>query len=136
MAEEETMFLFVSYSLVEVKHEIDPASGKEVRDYGFRLKRAAMQKEGAIQDGSSIKRIAVDFDPLEHQQCYVVVALFKTDSRNLIMKNQPRIVGVFLSEREAIENRDRINSGGYKDLRDKKEEYTTVMVCPAVITIT
>jgi hypothetical protein len=133
--EEETMFLFVSYSMIEIKHEVDPNTGKEIRDYGFRLKRAAMQKEGAIQEGSSIKRIAVDFDPLEHQQCYIVIALFKTENRNMIMKNQPKIVGVFLSEKEAIESSEKIQAGGHKDFRDKKEEYSNTIVCPAIITV-
>lgn len=129
------MFLFAVYYLIEGTVSYNSVSGLDERNYEFTCKRAAMQKFDRGR-GEVFKRTPVEFDPLENQQCYIVVAFFDKEdvSNRYIFKNQPKIVGIFSNEQKAKDEKDNIISGGFKTLREKKENFVNCEIYPALIT--
>lgn len=129
------MFLFVVYVLLENGAGRHESTDFDVYNYLFTIKRAAMQKHDRGR-GETYKRTPVEFDPLENQQCYVVVAFFNKEdaARRLVLKEQPKIIGVFSTSSKALDEQKHIVEGGFKTFRDKKEEFVRCDIFPVIIT--
>lgn len=129
------MFLFAVFFLQENGVYYDDSLKIDAYDYVFTIKRAAMQKYDRGR-GEVFKRTPVEFDPLENQQCYVVVAFFNREetTRKLLLKNQPKIAGIFSESSKALDEQRNIIDGGFKILREKKEEFVRCEIFPVLIT--
>lgn len=131
--EEEQIFLFVAYYLEENDCVYNDRTRTEERSYLFTLKRASMQKYA--RDGEKFTRVPIEFDPLNNQQCYVVVMYVSEKEKGMILKNQPRFPLITLSIMEAEEEVKKINNNT-KQYCKNDELFEDVVILPTIITLT
>lgn len=129
------MFLFAVHTIEEVDSSIDQNTKAEIRHYFFDLKRTSMRKEAGRREGESSKRIPIEFDPINNQQCYVVVAMVTNKQRkNLWLSNQPVFINIFLSIEEADNEMKNVINNPNKFLASY-EKFETCSIYPSLITI-
>lgn len=131
--EEEQIFLFVAYLLDEIDCYIEKITGVEVRNNSLTILRTSMQK--MARDGEKFARVPVEFDPLNNQQCYVVIMTVSIKDRRVYLKSQPKFPAITLSLSEAEEEVKKIQSNP-KEYCKNNEVFEKVEILPTLITIT
>jgi hypothetical protein len=132
--EEEAIFLFVVYYSEHIDTRMNKERTHEVREYKNSFKRAVLKREGASGEVEKHKRINIDFNPLDKNICYLVVAFFDHKEGALILSDKIGFVGIYDNEGEAAVVKNNVDNGEYKLYSQKHWEFKNSQIIPLVIT--
>ena len=130
--EDEAFFLFVVCKSDQL--DAENRNGKEWHEFVPVIRRVSMQKPDRPRGDVLYKRINVDFDPLEHQQCYIVVLHAMVDDGHVVVADGFHFPAITLTEQEALTIKERVENGEYRGHLKKGEKFYKCSVMTAIIT--